>query len=221
MSQEYSGLSPSSGASRPPDDSATQVARDEAASVGHSVRDAGEQVTQTATEQAKQVAEETKRQARDLIGDARGRAREQASTQQHNAAAGLRALSEELHEMAHHGDESGLATDVARQAAERVRSVASWLEQREPGDVVDEIRDLARRRPGTFLLGAALAGVVAGRLTRGVAAAAGGTARSETPRTRMAGMVEPQPLAPGATNASTLAPLAEAAPGNASYTGRP
>jgi hypothetical protein len=221
MNEEYGGLSPSSGGSRRPEESATHVGRDEAASVGHSVRAAGEQVTQTATEQAKQVAEETSRQARDLIGEARGRAREQASTQQHKAAEGLRALSEELHDMAGRGAESGLATDLARQAAERVRSVASWLERREPGDAVDEIRGLARRRPGAFLLGAALAGVVAGRLTRGVAAAAGGTAPSETPVARMAGMAEPQPLAPGATDASTLAPLPDAAPGNASYAGRP
>jgi hypothetical protein len=48
-----------------------------------------------------------------------------------------------------------------------VQDLAGWLEQREPGELLDEVRALARRKPGTFLLGALAAGVVAGRLTRG------------------------------------------------------
>ncbi|HKC26518.1 MAG TPA: hypothetical protein VKB75_00770, partial [Jatrophihabitans sp.] len=40
-----------------------------------------------------------------------------------------------------------------------------------PGDLVDELRRFARRRPGAFLMGALAAGVVAGRLGRGVVAA--------------------------------------------------
>jgi hypothetical protein len=51
-----------------------------------------------------------------------------------------------------------------------VHGVAGWLESREPGDLVAEVRSYARRNPGTFLVGAALLGVVAGRLTRNVAA---------------------------------------------------
>jgi hypothetical protein len=63
---------------------------------------------------------------------------------------------------------------VARQAADRADRVADWLGEREPGDLVEEVRSLARRRPGAFLLGAALAGVVVGRLTRGVVDTAAG-----------------------------------------------
>lgn len=75
--------------------------------------------------------------------------------------------------MAAKGGQSGLATQVAQEAAERVRGVASWLDQREPGDLLDGVRDFARRHPGTFLLGVAVARVVAGRLTRGLTSAAG------------------------------------------------
>ena len=103
----------------------------------------------------------------------RGQVREQASTQQHQAALHLRAVADELSEMAAKGGQSGLATQVAQEAAERVRGVASWLDQREPGDLLDGVRDFARRHPGTFLVGAAVAGVVAGRLTRGLTSAAG------------------------------------------------
>ena len=49
-----------------------------------------------------------------------------------------------------------------------MHGAASWLEQREPADLLDEVRNFARRRPGTFLIGAAVAGLAAGRLTRGL-----------------------------------------------------
>src|SRR5436190_1399811 len=64
------------------------------------------------------------------------------------------------------------ATEVAQQAAERIHGVASWLEQREPADVLQAVRDFARRRPGVFLAGAVAAGLAAGRLTRGMTDAA-------------------------------------------------
>ena len=44
-----------------------------------------------------------------------------------------------------------MATDLAQQAGERANAVASWLEEREPGHVVDEITRFARQRPGAFL----------------------------------------------------------------------
>jgi hypothetical protein len=61
-----------------------------------------------------------------------------------------------------------VATEFARQAADRAHGAASWLEQREPADLLDEVRNFARRRPGAFLIGAAVAGLAAGRLTRGL-----------------------------------------------------
>src|SRR5205814_692865 len=59
-----------------------------------------------------------------------------------------------------------------QQAAERIHGAASWLEQREPADLLQAVRDFARRRPGVFLAGAVAAGLAAGRLTRGVTDAA-------------------------------------------------
>jgi hypothetical protein len=45
------------------------------------------------------------------------------------------------------------------------------LQNREPAELLEEVRSFARRKPGLFLLGAAAAGVLAGRLTSGVKAA--------------------------------------------------
>jgi hypothetical protein len=152
--------------------STTAVARDEAANVGQSAAEAGSHVAQTATDQARMVASETARQARDLLGEAGGHARNQASDQQQKAAHQLRSVADELSEMAAKGGQSGVATEVAQQAAERIHGAASWLEQREPADLLQAVRDFARRRPGVFLAGAVAAGLAAGRLTRGMTDAA-------------------------------------------------
>jgi hypothetical protein len=148
--------------------STTDVARNQAAAVGQSASEAGSRVTQTAADQAREVASETARQARDLLGEAGGQVRDQTSAQQQKAAGQLHSVADELHEMVAKGGQSGLAAEVAQQAADRLHGAASWLEQREPGDVLQAVRDFARRRPGMFLAGALAAGLAAGRLTRGM-----------------------------------------------------
>jgi hypothetical protein len=166
--------------------STANVARDEAANVGQSARAAAADVTGTAADQARNVVQETRRQANDLLGEARSQAREQASAQQRKAAQNLHTLADQLNEMAAKSGDSGTAAQLAEEASNRVHGVASWLERREPADILDEARDFARRRPGTFLLGAALAGVLAGRMTRGATAAAHG---------------QPEPRQPGGVSA--------------------
>lgn len=163
MTQQIGGYPPSP-APGPP---TTQVARDEATDVGRTAADAGRQVAGTAAEQAGQVAQEVGAQARDLLGEARGQVQDQARTGQQKAAEGVRAIGRELREMADGGERSGTVSEVARQAANRAENFAGWLGEREPADLLDEVRSLARRRPGAFLLGMAVAGVVVGRLTRG------------------------------------------------------
>ncbi len=152
--------------------STAAVARDQAANVGRFAGEAGSHVAQTATDQAREVVSETANQARDLLGEASGHVQDQASVQQQRAARQLRAVADELHEMAAKGGQGGVATEVAQQAAERIGGTASWLEQREPSDLLQAVRDFARRRPGVFLAGAAVVGLAAGRLTRGMTDAA-------------------------------------------------
>ncbi|MEV0157491.1 hypothetical protein AB0H57_27715 [Micromonospora sp. NPDC050686] len=144
--------------------------RDQARQVGADAANAGGQVAGTAKEQGKEVVSEATRQARNLYGEARNQLTAQSSQQQQRAAGGLRSLAEEMRTMAQNGGGSGPVTELAHQAADRVHGVAGWLEQREPGDLLNEVKSYARRNPGTFLVGAALLGVVAGRLTRNISA---------------------------------------------------
>lgn len=152
--------------------STTDVAKDQAAQVGQGAVQAGQHVAGVAKEQAATVGAEAGRQAKDLLSQAHSEISQQASTQQQRLAQSIRSLGEELHKMTQPGEQaSGPAADLARQGAQRTREFASWLEQREPGEVLEEVKSFARRRPGAFLLLAAGAGLLAGRMTRGLQAA--------------------------------------------------
>jgi hypothetical protein len=78
------------------------------------------------------------------------------------------------------GPSQGMATDLAQEVSDRVRALGSHLENRDPGQLLDDARDFARRRPGTFLLGALAAGVVAGRMFRATADGAAAASLAET-----------------------------------------
>lgn len=146
--------------------------KDKAGEAANQGKQAAGQVAQTAVEHAQEVKEEAVRQARDLAGEARQQVSSQVGQQHQALVSNLRSLGSELGSMTHStGGESGVATELVSQAKERIDSLADWLDGREPGQVLDEARNFARRRPGAFLLGALAAGVVAGRMTRGVVAA--------------------------------------------------
>lgn len=147
------------------------VVRDQAADVGHAGAAAGQRAAGVAREQAAEVAAEAGRQGKDLLRDAQGQLAQQASAAQQRLAAGLRELGDELSSMAGRDDQPGVAGSVAREAASRAHRVGQWLDAREPAQVLDDVRTFARRRPGTFLAAALAAGLAAGRLTRGLAAA--------------------------------------------------
>src|SRR3954467_3101141 len=151
--------------------STLETAKSEVAEVGKSAVDRAGDVAGTAGEQVKQVASEAGAQARNLLDEGAQQLRDQASNGQQKLAGGVRDMADQLRRMSE-GQDSGLVSDVVQQAGDRAERLASWLEAREPGDVVAEVRRFARRRPGMLLAGAAMAGVLAGRLTRNLASAA-------------------------------------------------
>jgi uncharacterized protein YjbJ (UPF0337 family)/ElaB/YqjD/DUF883 family membrane-anchored ribosome-binding protein len=138
----------------------------EAAGVKQTAVEAGGRVAGTAKEQAANVAGEARRQAKDILQQGRSQLTSQVGGQQQKAAGAIRALSTELSTMASSSDSPGVASDLAAQAAGVVDSVASWFENREPADVLQEVTSFARQRPGVFLAIAAGAGLVVGRLAR-------------------------------------------------------
>jgi uncharacterized protein YjbJ (UPF0337 family) len=158
--------------------SSTRTTGDRADEVKGTVAEQTGQVAGTARDQAKQVASEATGRARDLAAEARTQLRDQTDTQRRRLAGTLHELGDELRSMADQGNGSGMGTELARQAAGRVHGLGDYVEQHQPGDLLDEVRSFARRRPGTFLLAAAATGVLAGRLTRGATAAASSSGAS-------------------------------------------
>lgn len=167
------------------------AAKDEAAGVARDAAENAQHVAETAKTEAAGVASEAAASAKDLLDQARSDLTEQAGAQQQKVAEGLRSMAGELQSMADNSDQSGVATDLVRQAAERSSSVASWLDNRSPGSLVDEVKGFARQRPVAFLALAAGAGFLAGRLNKGLSAGVpdSGSAVSPAAGNRAAGTV--------------------------------
>jgi uncharacterized protein YjbJ (UPF0337 family) len=147
---------------------AAGTAKQEARHTADTAKGEAKDVAGTAKDEARTVVSESKQQAAGLLDEARSQADDQARTQRDRVVSTLRTFGDDLEKMAN-GEQpgDGMARDVARQVADRAREISGRMDGREPTELLDEVRSFARRRPGTFLLGAVAAGVVAGRVSRG------------------------------------------------------
>lgn len=148
----------------------TDAAATVAADVRDVVTDRAAGVAEVVKNEAAQLSDEARLQLRELVTQASGQVREQADTGRQQVADLLRSLAGELGEMASRSQQDGPVTALAKQAAHRTGELSHWLQDASTDDVLDELRRFARRRPATFLIGAAIAGVVVGRLTRNLLA---------------------------------------------------
>jgi hypothetical protein len=146
------------------------VAKEQAGAVKDTALEQGQHVAEVAKEQVSQVAAEASTHVKDLLSEGLTEVRSQAASQQKRLATGIHSLADELGTMASKSDKSGPLTDYAKDLSRRGGEAAHWLENAEPAEVLESLRSFARRRPAVFLGAAALAGVVAGRLTRGAVA---------------------------------------------------
>jgi hypothetical protein len=142
------------------------VAKEQAGAVKDTAVEQGQHVAEVAKEQVSEVAGEASAHVRELLDEGLTELRSQAGSQQKRLATGIHSLAEELGSMASKSDKSGPLTDYAKQLSHRGGETAHWLENAEPAEVLESVRNFARRRPAVFLGLSALAGVVAGRLTR-------------------------------------------------------
>lgn len=146
-------------------------AKEHAQQAAGTAADEGKRVAGVAQDEAKRVTSEAKAQVRGLVDEATTQVDEQSKVQKTRLAETVRTFSDDLHTMTAQGDQSGAAAQLVQQLAEQARGLASHLDDREPRELLDDVRSFARRRPGSFILGSLVAGVVVGRLTRGAKAA--------------------------------------------------
>ncbi len=209
-------------------------AADEAAAVKDTALDAASEVKDAALQRGGDVADTAKDELNRLAGDARaqfqglwgaasGQLVEQARSGQQQLAELVHSLADELGVMASRSDQDGPLTSLAKQAAQRGGALSHWLSNAEPRDVVSEIRRFARRRPFVFLASATLAGVVVGRLSRGLMAAndspstasAGARAAAERTNAPASAVAEDLPAYGGGTSGQSYGytPVDETVPG--------
>lgn len=149
-------------------DVAAEQGRAEAEHLKTEAVDSGRRVKETAKDQAVTVKEEAAHQAQDLFGRLRSDLREQTGPQQDRLASTVRSVSDEINALSRgEKPESDYVTGLLGSVSGRVESLASSLETKDAGELLDDVRRFAARRPGTFLAVAAGIGLLAGRATRG------------------------------------------------------
>ena len=188
---------------------AADTTRQEASNVASTAGSAASDLVGTTRDQASNVAGEAVHQVRDLGEQIRTQLSEQATAAAGKLAQALRSLAEELHQMSHHdGDNHGAASQAAHSLAERGDRFAEYLENRDPDTMVADARGSAARRPGGFLVGAVVAGVLAGRFIRGNKAASDDAAGVHTSSSTTTGLPTRPTPAPTYDGGLTSAPVA-------------
>lgn len=192
----------------------------------HAQQAAGD-VVSTGRDQARVVASETADQVKNAVQDMRTRVADQAEQQARRVAQQLSRIADELSGMADDRSDSMTAPAI-RQVADTSRQAAGFLENRGAQGMLDSVQDYARRKPGTFLLGAAVAGFLVGRVAK---TASGGAQRDGTgPQHHVPDVTAPAPrsgeqaMAPvastvGAGRAGTGYPDSTTRPGETAGTG--
>lgn len=141
-------------------------AQQEGTAVAQHAREAAGEVRATAQEQFGQVAQEARSQANNVLRDARARVAEEAESQAHKASTQLGRIADELSSMADSAKPDSMSAGAIRQVADTSRQAARYLDERGARGLLGSAQDFARRRPGAFLLGAAVAGFLVGRVAK-------------------------------------------------------
>lgn len=147
--------------------------------VASEASDQARQVAGTAREQAAQITQEVTMHGRDLYDETRQQLQEQAETQTQTLAQALHRWGDEAQALVDgRPEEAGTMAEYAQQWSDKLHDVGSAIETRGVDGLLEEVQDLARRRPGAFLLGAALIGFGGGRLIRSASDSSDGSAGS-------------------------------------------
>ena len=150
------------------------VAQEQGQQVASVATDQAREVGAAAKEQADRVKGEIVEQGRTLAEEARGQLQSQAYSQSRQLADTVSRLGDEVRALSEGRPEDAdtvvpyvsNTADAIYDAADRLYSLAEDINERGLGGVLEEVQAFARRRPGAFLVGAAVAGLAVGRTVR-------------------------------------------------------
>jgi hypothetical protein len=143
-------------------------AKEQASQVGGAAAQQAGAVAGTAKGQAGQVVSDARAHAQDLMGQTTSQLGAQADEQTQRLSGNLKTLSEHFSTMASSGEPGSTAHTLVDEASRRSADLSSYLDGRQFGGIINDVKDFARRRPGAFILGSAVAGLMVGRLGRAV-----------------------------------------------------
>lgn len=141
-----SGIGESPGQRRSEDTAWRGRTDDEREALRHEARRASERAASDAKREARELAEEKKAAA---------------ARRMKRIAGALRAAGDELY-----GSREHRLGSFSTEAANRLERASDDLEQRDPGRILRDGEDFARRYPDLFLGGLALTGILVGRFLR-------------------------------------------------------
>jgi hypothetical protein len=122
-------------------------------------------VAHEAAAQASTVAREAGQGVQDVVDEARRVIHDEADKQTHALSDSMRRLGGDLTGMSHNADDTPAADYVGR-IGDSLESAAARLDDGGIDGALDQLRSVARRRPGMFLLGSAMSGFAVARVMR-------------------------------------------------------
>lgn len=166
-----------------------EQAKERAMGTAQEAKEQAKGVATDAKEQALSVVQSATEQTKGLVSGVGQQVSSEVESQKGRLVQLLRELGDELDQAAGRTEGAdGRVAVFASEAAIRTRDASTWLESHQARDLVDTVSDFARRRPMVFIASSAIAGMVVGRLTRGmVDAARDENAQQETSTTFVAG----------------------------------
>jgi hypothetical protein len=175
-----------------------ETAGQEGTAVAQHARQAAGEVGATARAQAGQVAHEATGQARHVAHDMRERVTAEAEEQARRVSRQIDRIADELGTMADGSGPDSLTAGTLRQVADTGRQAARYLDERGARGLLESAQDFARRKPGTFLIGAAVAGFLVARAAKSM-----GSAEQPQPQR---GYTDQTPTTPVSTPVTTPTP---------------
>jgi hypothetical protein len=147
-----------------PDDSSNGAATE----VAQQAREAGQQVVSEARDAAGQVAVQAKDAGAQMAGDARRAAEEQIDRRSTMAGERVGLAAEDARDIAEHlrGRGREAPAKVADQAADRMERFAKYLQDADADRIMSDIRRVGRTQPAALVAGAAVVGVLIGRVVK-------------------------------------------------------
>jgi hypothetical protein len=145
-------LRPGGGGDPSPAGGAAEGAKDAGRELAGEARRAGTEVAQTARTRAQDEMDRRSTEAGERVASAAGDIRDVAG------------------ELRRKGRDR--PADLAESAADRVERFAAYLKESDAETIIADARDLGRRQPAVLVAGAAVLGIVAGRMVKAAAPAA-------------------------------------------------